>query len=151
VNPEGLTTMKTVLLLFLISACSMLPFPGSGGGHAQTQTQQSSTSSSSQTEEMHVNGRPVALDDEEDDDRGRRSSRREDDEEDDRPKKKKSKKDMDFGKTCRKNHECENDACFVGNGNLGYCTKMCNSWSDCPSHWECKKPGNAPQRICMQD
>ena len=39
----------------------------------------------------------------------------------------------------------------VGNGDLGYCTKMCNSWSDCPSHWECKRPGNAPQRICMQD
>ncbi|MGE0400167.1 MAG: hypothetical protein AB7T06_25860 [Kofleriaceae bacterium] len=145
--------MKTVLFLFLVSACSMLPFPGMGGGTAQTQTNQSSHSSSTQTEEMNVNGRPVALDDEGDDrdrDDDRRTSRREEDD-DDRPKKKKSKKDMDFGKTCHKNNECENDACFVGYGDLGYCTKMCNSWSDCPSHWECKKPGNAPQRICMQD
>lgn len=144
--------MKTVLLLFLISACSMLPFPGTGGGNAQTQTNRSETSSSTQTEEMHVNGRRVALDDEDDDDRGRRRDRDEDeDERFPKSKKKKSKKDMDFGKTCRKNHECENDACFVGNGDLGYCTKMCNSFSDCPSHWECKKAGNAPQRICMQD
>lgn len=131
--------MKTVLLLFLVSACSMLPFPGAGGGASQTH--QTSTSSSSQSEELNVNGRRVALDD---DDRGR------DDEE--RPRsRKKSKKEMDFGKTCHKNSECENDACFVGSGDLGYCTKMCNSFSDCPSHWECQKPGNAPQRICMQD
>jgi hypothetical protein len=143
--------MKTVLLLFLVSACSMLPFPGSGGGNAQTSTNQTSHSSSSQTEEMNVNGKRVALDDE-DEERESRRRDRDADEEEDRPRsKKKSKKEMDFGKTCRKNHECENDACFVGNGNLGYCTKMCNSWSDCPSHWECKKPGNAPQRICMQD
>lgn len=141
--------MKTVLLLFLVSACSMLPFPGTGGGNAQTTTNQTSHSSSSQTEEMNVNGRRVALDDEDGDDE--RRGRGGDDDEDRPRSKKKSKKEMDFGKTCHKNKECENDACFVGNGSLGYCTKMCNSWSDCPSHWECKKPGNAPQRICMQD
>jgi hypothetical protein len=131
--------------MIALSACSMLPFPGMGGGNAQTKTNQTSTSSSSQTEEVHVNGRPVALDDEGD--------RNEDDEDRPRSSKKKSKKDDDddIGKTCHKNKECDHDACWVGNGDLGYCTKMCNSWTDCPSHWECKKPGNAPQRICMQD
>jgi hypothetical protein len=133
---------KPFLLLAFISACSMLPFPGMGGGSSQTKANHTETSSSSTTEEMNVNGRRVDLDEE---------GNRDEDEERPRSTKKKSKKEMDFGKTCRKNHQCENDACFVGNGDLGYCTKMCNSWSDCPSHWECKKPGNAPQRICMQD
>jgi hypothetical protein len=148
---KELTTMKTVLFLFFVSACSMLPFPGSGGGQA-THT---STSTSSTTEE--VNGRPVSPEGEEDedDDRGRGRGRdrdRDDDDDDNRSRSRSSKKkDGDIGKTCRKNHECDADACFVGSGNLGYCTKMCNSWSDCPSHWECAKPGNAPQRICMQD
>ncbi len=138
--------MKTVLLLFVVSACSMLPFPGGGGG--QTQVHSSETSSSSSTEE--INGH--ALDDEDEDrGRGRRTSRRDDDDDDDRPKKKKSKHDMDFGKTCTKNSQCENEACFVGGGTLGYCTKMCNSWTECPSHWECKRTHNAPQRICLQD
>ncbi len=136
--------MKTVLLLFLVSACSMLPFPGTGGGAAQTQTHRSETSSSSQTEEMHVNGRPVALDDDGD---------RDGDRDDERPRSKKKPKrgGEDIGKTCHKNNECEFDACYVGGGDLGYCTRMCNSWTDCPTHWECKKAGNAPQRICMQD
>ena len=117
-------------------ACMALPIPGMGGGKAQkTETHTSST-----TEEMHVNGRPVSV-----------AAR--DDEEPDAPRstKKPKRGDGDFGKTCHKNHECEADACFVGRGDLGYCTKFCNSFSDCPSFWECKKPGNAPQRICMQD
>lgn len=133
---------KPFLLMIALSACSMLPFPGMGGGNAQTQSHSTQTSSSTQTEEMHVNGKRVALDDDENRD------------EEDRPRSKKSSKkddEDDFGKTCHKNKECAHDACFTGAGDLGYCTKMCNSWSDCPTHWECKKAGNAPQRICMQD
>ena len=135
---------KLALFIGLLSACSMLPFPGMGGGNSQTKTNHSETSSSSTKEEMNVNGRRVALDDE--------GGGGDDDEERPRSKKKTKKDDDDdFGKTCHKNKECANDACFTGNGDLGYCTKMCNSWSECPSHWECKKAGNAPQRICMQD
>jgi hypothetical protein len=122
----------------LAAACGAMPFPGfSGNGQAR----KTETSSSSTTEEMHVNGRPVsvAARDDEEDDEPRRST------------KKKKRGDGDFGKTCHKNNECEADACFTGHGDLGYCTKFCNSFSDCPSFWECKKPGNAPQRICMQD
>lgn len=133
---------KLALFIGLLSACSMLPFPGMGGGNSQTKTNHSETSSSSTKEEMNVNGRRVALDDEGGGD---------EDEERPRSKKKSKKDDDDFGKTCHKNKECAHDACFTGNGDLGYCTKMCNSWSECPSHWECKKAGNAPQRICMQD
>jgi|GEM_PF-3377797 len=137
---------KLALFIGLLSACSMLPFPGMGGGNSQTKTNHSETSSSSTKEELKVNGRRVALDDEGGGGGG------DDDEERPRSKKKTKKDDDDdFGKTCHKNKECANDACFTGNGDLGYCTKMCSSWSDCPSHWECKKAGNAPQRICMQD
>ena len=86
-----------------------------------------------------------------DDDRQERRRARHDD--DDRPARKVSQPvaKLDFGATCKTNNDCESRACFVGSGELGYCTKMCDSWSDCPSFWECKKPGNAPQRICMQD
>lgn len=130
---------KPLLITILFaSACAALPFPGmSGNGQAR----KTETSSSSTTEEMNVNGRPVSV------------AQADDDDDDARPHSKKQKKrgDGDFGKTCHKNHECEQDACFTGHGDLGYCTKFCNSFSDCPTFWECKKPGNAPQRICMQD
>jgi len=123
--------------LLFVSACMSLPIPGMGGGKAQ----KTETHSSSTTEEMHVNGRPVSV-----------AARDDDDDDGDHKPTKKSRKDKgDFGKTCHKNSECEQDACFTGHGDLGYCTTFCNSFSDCPSFWECKKPGNAPQRICIQD
>ncbi len=56
----------------------------------------------------------------------------------------------DIGATCNRNSDCEAKACFTYGNGLGYCTKMCNSWSDCPSHWECRRAHNAPQQICMQ-
>lgn len=56
-----------------------------------------------------------------------------------------------FGATCSKNTDCASNTCFVGRGRLGYCTTMCDSFSDCPAFWVCKKAANAPQRICMQN
>lgn len=106
-----------------------------GGGSSSTTASSSSHKTTRRVEE--VNGQPVG-----DDDDG-----------DEEPKPKKKSKDSskaDFGATCRKNSECASNTCFVGNGELGYCTKMCDSFSDCPSFWECQKAGNAPQRICMQ-
>jgi hypothetical protein len=127
-----------VITLF-ISACAALPFPGmSGGAQSQTQATKTETQSSSQTEEMHVNGKPVSVADRDDGD-------------DDAPRAKKKSSKGDIGKTCHHNNECAADACYVGAGELGYCTKMCNSWSECPTHWECKRAQNAPQKICMQD
>jgi hypothetical protein len=142
--------LKPLLLMIALSACSMLPsFPGGGGGNTTTHSTQSE--SSSKTEEMHVNGRPVAVNDDDDDDHRGRGRSDDDDDDDDRGHSKKKSKKEDIGKTCHKNNECAFDACFVGNGDLGYCTKMCSSWSECPTHWECKRAGNAPQKICMQD
>lgn len=106
------------------------------GGGSSTTTSSSTSHKTTKTVE-EINGHPVG-----DGDDG--------DEEDARPKKKAKESKADFGATCRKNSECSSNTCFVGNGELGYCTKMCDSWSDCPSFWECKKAGNAPQRICMQ-
>ncbi len=124
------------------SACGAMPFPGFSGN---SQAHKTETSSSSTTEEMHVNGRPVSVAHKDDDDSGI-------DEPTPAAARRSSKKDTgDIGKTCHKNNECAADACFTGHGDLGYCTKMCNSWTECPTHWECKRAANAPQKICMQD
>ena len=132
--------LKPLLIGFLFTACAAMPFPGLGGGGQAKKTE---TSSSSTTEEMNVNGRPVSV------------AQRDEDDDEPKPAPKsanKSRKDKgDIGKTCHKNSECEADACFTGRGDLGYCTRMCNSWSECPSHWECQRANNAPQKICMQD
>jgi hypothetical protein len=103
------------------------------------QATQTTSSSSSTTEE--INGQPIEP---EDDPAPPRSQRR-------RGKPKVSSAAGEFGATCRKNHECESNTCFVGSGDLGYCTAMCNSFSECPTHWECQRAGNAPQKICQQD
>lgn len=162
---------RYVLVLGLAAlsvACAQLPggfqLPAFGPMESTSTSQESHTSSSEVTEE--INGRSVRADDEDEDDdapkkkkkskksRARAEADEEAEEEDEAqeatPAKKKAVGE-DIGATCHKNDECSARACFVGSGNIGYCTKMCNSWSDCPSHWECKKPGNAPQRICMQD
>lgn len=105
-----------------------------GGGASKTTTNKTETNRSSRTEE--INGKSI-------------------DDEEPAPRKKSSKSEGSsrggFQATCSKNTDCDSNTCFVGNGNLGYCTKMCNGFSECPSFWECKRPGNAPQSICMQD
>lgn len=161
-------------------ACTNLPVPNIDAASLLASNQQSQTethheeSESSRTVE-EINGKSIDDDEEDGDKKERRASKRDrddDDDEDDRPRKKRKKnRDRDddededdeprarktepeklgFGATCKTNNDCESRACYVGSGELGYCTKMCDSWSDCPSFWECKKPGNAPQRICMQD
>lgn len=108
------------------------------GGKSQTTVNKTETSSSKRTEE--INGRSIDGDD---------------DDEDAAPAAKKKSKEAPsrggFQATCTKNSDCDSNTCFVGKGNLGYCTKMCNSFSECPSFWECKRAANAPQSICMQD
>ena len=127
-------SLYPALLISLVAGACALPamLTGGGAGHAK----QSSHSSSSTTE--MINGQPIEG---------------EDPEEEAPRKKKRGKKAQadDFGATCRKNSECESNTCFVGSGELGYCTMMCNSWTECPTHWECQKAGNAPQKICQQD
>lgn len=108
-----------------------------GGAQSSTTVNRTETSTSRRTEQ--VNGR--SIDDEEDDDA---------------PAPKKNARAQapargGFQATCRTNADCESNTCFVGSGQLGYCTKMCNSWSECPSFWECKRAANAPQAICQQN
>lgn len=56
-----------------------------------------------------------------------------------------------FKATCRKNSECESETCWVAGGRLGYCTKMCDRFTDCPTFWKCRQAAtNAPQKICVQ-
>ena len=127
--------MKTLALglmisALLIGACTLPAMLTGAGRHTGSST---STSSTSTVEE--INGQPVEPDEE-------------------APRKKKKPKVSEgegFGATCNRNKDCDTNTCFVGKGDLGYCTKMCNSFSDCPTFWECKRAGNAPQKICMQD
>lgn len=127
-----LVTGGLLMSMLLVAACQLPGFLPGGGGHA-TQTSHSKTTT---TEE--INGEPVEVPPELEQDAPRKRS------------KKKVAAD-DFGSTCKTNADCSSKTCFVGRGELGYCTMMCNSWSDCPSHWECQRAANAPQRICMQD
>lgn len=107
-----------------------------GGAQSSTTVNKTETSSSRRTEE--INGKPIDGDDD-DAPAARKSSRKE------------APSRGGFQATCTKNSDCDSNTCFVGHGNLGYCTKMCNSFSECPSFWECKRAANAPQAICMQD
>jgi hypothetical protein len=129
-------TLSLGLFVFalLIAACNLPSMLTGAGKHTGAST---STSKTTVTEE--INGQPVEPDEEE------------------TPRQKRKRKEKEvsdgegFGATCNRNSDCGTKTCFVGKGDLGYCTKMCDSWSDCPSHYECKRAANAPQRICMQD
>jgi hypothetical protein len=136
---EDIMRFQLFIAILGFAACANLPIPGFLNGSSQTQQHRTETSSSTETHDMHVNGKTVDLDHTADADEQPHASRK--------------SRTGDIGKTCHHNSDCAGDdgGCFVGYGNLGYCTKMCNSFSDCPMHWDCKKPGNAPQRICMQD
>lgn len=130
--------LASALFVASLAACAGMPFGLMGGGKSQTQSHSSETETSSHTEQ--VNGHDV--------------------EEPEAPpppshhaSKRVAKKDKngDLGKTCHKNTECEQEACFTGRGDLGYCTHVCNDFSDCPFNYECKHVGNAPQMICQQE
>jgi hypothetical protein len=62
----------------------------------------------------------------------------------------------DVGAFCSANADC-NTACLFGtdeNGNqtdFGYCTKPCESFTDCPTFWDCAEVGNAIGTFCIQD
>lgn len=124
---------------------SSLPFfAGSAEQHSESRSE--SRSERREEERAWVNGEPVgdweAWEDEEEPEEPRRKRRGET---------VAKREATDIGATCNRNSDCEMNACLTSGNGLGYCTKMCNSWSDCPSHWKCERPGNAPQKICKQD
>jgi hypothetical protein len=58
----------------------------------------------------------------------------------------------DVGKTCQKNGDCSRNLClFKGTAQFGYCTKECESFSECPTFWDCKEVGNASGKYCVQN
>ena len=125
-------------------ALSSLFASGSGSG-TTTSTNKSTSSSSGKSEEtLLVNGQPVQTAGDAD--------------ENEPPKKKSSKSKSTpvasnkkpFKATCHRNSECESDLCWVGSGEFGYCTNMCDDDFGCQDFWKCIKPGNAPQHICVQ-
>jgi hypothetical protein len=131
--------MKTLglFMTMVVGACAI---PGMMTGAPPPTARQTTTSTSSHTEE--INGRSI---DEPD------APPPQDFEPARAKKSKKKQRAEDFGATCRNNSECSSKTCFVGSGELGYCTQMCSSFTECPTHWECERAGNAPQKICMQD
>jgi hypothetical protein len=131
--------VTAALALATITACAGLPMPGGFGGGGKSTSSSQTTSSTSETHT--VNGRPVdpATGEWMDEDRGGGASKKRDDD------------GAAFGATCSRNTDCDSNTCFTGHGDLGYCTKMCDSFTDCPKFWDCEKVGNAPQKICQQD
>src|SRR5262249_6638985 len=56
---------------------------------------------------------------------------------------------LGVGKTCSQDTECESAVCvFRGGASRGYCSKECQSWSDCPSFWECQHVLNGSTHYC---
>jgi hypothetical protein len=38
-----------------------------------------------------------------------------------------------------------------GNADYGYCSNVCNDFTDCPTFWTCDKVGNATSKYCIQN
>lgn len=59
----------------------------------------------------------------------------------------------DFGNTCQGPDDCAHGACLVrDDGDIaGYCSATCESFSDCPSFWDCEELNNAAGTYCIQD
>ncbi len=142
--------MKFASIVAILStaliACVLpkMPFLSGSGSNKSSESRTVATS------ETHtVNGHPVDKD----------GNREDADDEDDQPKKhaKASRKaphgGAGFGETCRVSTDCDSNTCYVGSGEVGYCTKICDDFGDCPMSWECTHEGvgNAPQKICQQE
>ncbi len=56
-----------------------------------------------------------------------------------------------FGAVCQYSDECASGICFVmRQGDFGYCTKMCDSFADCPTFWDCERGSNTSHKMCKQ-
>ncbi len=54
---------------------------------------------------------------------------------------------------CTNNTDCAGGACLYRNQNdvAGYCSKRCESFSECPSFWDCDNIANAAGKYCIQN
>ena len=57
----------------------------------------------------------------------------------------------DFGKTCTKNSDCSDVCLFKGSADYGYCSKSCESFTECPTFWMCEEVMNASGKYCIQN
>lgn len=57
----------------------------------------------------------------------------------------------DFGKTCTKNGDRSDVCLFKGSADYGYCSKSCESFTDCPTFWNCEEVMNASGKYCIQN
>jgi hypothetical protein len=54
------------------------------------------------------------------------------------------------GDQCTSDADCADNAClFAGDVDYGFCSKVCESFADCPSFWECEPVGNASANYCV--
>jgi hypothetical protein len=55
-----------------------------------------------------------------------------------------------FEAKCKTNDECASEHCFIDDPAGGYCSKVCEAPADCPAKWTCRRPGSAPEKICIK-
>jgi hypothetical protein len=56
----------------------------------------------------------------------------------------------DVGDQCMQDGDCSDYACiFAGDVDYGFCSTVCESFSDCPSFWNCENVGNASAKYCV--
>ncbi|MBM4778553.1 MAG: hypothetical protein GQE15_12695 [Archangiaceae bacterium] len=56
------------------------------------------------------------------------------------------------GETCSENTDCAGSTCLVKRQTdvNGYCSKQCNSFSECPTFWSCEEIANGGGTRCVQ-
>lgn len=55
------------------------------------------------------------------------------------------------GAQCVKNADCPSNAClFKKNADYGYCSKTCQSFTECPTFWTCEAVQNGSSKYCTQ-
>ena len=58
----------------------------------------------------------------------------------------------EIGDECQKDADCKSDICIGDPGAAyGYCSKQCDSFSDCPSFWSCEELGDTSTTYCVED
>ncbi|MEZ4375063.1 MAG: hypothetical protein R3B07_29900 [Polyangiaceae bacterium] len=59
----------------------------------------------------------------------------------------------DVGDSCRDDSECSTRLCLFDSAGsvVGYCTKPCGSFADCPTFWDCAEVSNGSGTYCVQD
>ncbi len=56
------------------------------------------------------------------------------------------------GEQCADRNECAGTTCLYRNPNdvSGYCSKQCNSFTECPTFWSCSEIANGAGKRCVQ-